>query len=189
MAEKIAVEEKQLVVFHLGEEIYAVDITMVREIIQLQPITRVPGTPPSVEGVINLRGSIIPIVDLRKRFQVANTERSKDTRIVVVSCKGRDAGLRDTGIQDVGLQDVGIIVDSVAQVLRIPVDSIEVASSVFSGEHLEHLIGIVKLSNRLVILLDMDRVLSSQEITAISSLELNKGKMNKKTRPVQAVPA
>ena len=156
MAEKVAVEEKQLVVFNLGEEAYAVDITMVREIIQLQAITRVPGTPPSVEGVINLRGSIIPIVDLRKRFQLSKIERDKDTRIVVVNCKG---------------QDVGVIVDSVAQVLRIPVDSIEPASSVFSGEHLEHLMGIVKLSNRLVIMLDMDRVLSRQEIAAIGSLE------------------
>jgi purine-binding chemotaxis protein CheW len=171
VAEKIAVEEKQLVVFHLGEEAYAVDITMVREIIQLQPITRVPGTPPSVEGVINLRGSIIPIADLRKRFQLTKIERDKDTRIVVVNCKG---------------QDVGVIVDSVAQVLRIPVDSIEAASSVFSGEHLEHLMGIVKLSNRLVILLDMDRVLSRQEMAAISSLEGIKDKMSKKTQPVPA---
>jgi purine-binding chemotaxis protein CheW len=171
MAEKIAVEEKQLVVFNLGEEAYAVDITMVREIIQLQPITRVPGTPPSVEGVINLRGSIIPIVDLRKRFQLIKIEHNKDTRIVVVNCKG---------------QDVGVIVDSVAQVLRIPVDSIEAASSVFSGDHLEHLMGIVKLSNRLVILLDMDRVLSRQEMAAINSLEGVKENKGAKAQPVAA---
>jgi purine-binding chemotaxis protein CheW len=171
MAEKIAVEEKQLVVFNLGEEAYAVDITMVREIIQLQPITRVPGTPSSVEGVINLRGSIIPIVDLRKRFQLIKIEHNKDTRIVVVNCKG---------------QDVGVIVDSVAQVLRIPVDSIEAASSVFSGDHLEHLMGIVKLSNRLVILLDMDRVLSRQEMSAINSLEGIKENKGAKAQPVAA---
>ncbi len=171
MAEKIAVEEKQLVVFNLGEESYAVDITMVREIIQLQPITRVPGTPPSVEGVINLRGSIIPIVDLRKRFQLNRIGHNKDTRIVVVSCKG---------------QDVGVIVDSVAQVLRIPVDSIEAASSVFNGDHLEHLMGIVKLSNRLVILLDMDRVLSHQEVIAIKSLEVMKENKNSQAQPVAA---
>jgi purine-binding chemotaxis protein CheW len=171
MAEKIAVEEKQLVVFNLGEESYAVDITMVREIIQLQPITRVPGTPLSVEGVINLRGSIIPIVDLRKRFQLIKIERNKDTRIVVVNCKG---------------QDVGVIVDSVAQVLRIPVDSIEAASSVFNGEHLEHLLGIVKLSNRLVILLDMDRVLSRQEMVALNAIEGIKENKGAKAQPVTA---
>jgi purine-binding chemotaxis protein CheW len=156
MAEKIAVAEKQLVVFEIGSESYAVDINMVREIIQLQPITRVPGTPPSVEGVINLRGSVIPIVDLRKRFQLSKIERDKDTRIVVVTCKGAE---------------VGVIVDSVAQVLRIPVDSIESANSVFTDEHLEHLLGIVKLTNRLVILLDMDQVLTHEEIKTLNVIE------------------
>jgi purine-binding chemotaxis protein CheW len=159
MAEKVAIAEKQLVVFNLAEESYAVDINMVREIIQLQPVTRVPGTPLSVEGVINLRGSVIPIVDLRKRFQLKAVERNKETRIVVVSCKGAE---------------VGVIVDSVAEVLRIPVDSIEPSSNVFTDEHLEHLLGIVKLSGRLVILLDMDQVLSKQEIAAINSLDAKK---------------
>jgi len=158
MAEKVVIAEKQLVVFTLAAESYAVDINMVREIIQLQPVTRVPGTPPSVEGVINLRGSVIPIVCLRKRFGLSLAERTKDTRIVVVSCKG---------------SEVGIIVDSVAEVLRIPVDSIEPASNVFSEEHLEHLLGIVKLSGRLVILLDMDQVLSRQEIAAINTSGIN----------------
>jgi chemotaxis signal transduction protein len=88
MAEKTVIAEKQLVVFNLAEESYAVDINMVREIIQLQPVTRVPGTPVSVEGVINLRGSVIPIVDLRKRFQLPPIGKTKDTRIVVGNSKG-----------------------------------------------------------------------------------------------------
>lgn len=167
MAEKVAKAEKQLVVFNLGEESYAIDISMVREIIQMQVITRVPGTPHSVEGVINLRGAVIPIVDLRKKFRLDNVSKDKDTRIVVVSCKG---------------QDVGVIVDSVAEVLRIPVDSIEPSSSVFSEEHLEHLLGIVKLDNRLVILLDMDQVLSLQDIAAIGSMEMNKSGKTSKTK-------
>ena len=83
----------------------------------------------------------------------------------MVSCKG---------------SEVGVIVDSVAEVLRIPVDSIEPASSVFTDEHLEHLLGIVKLANRLVILLDMDQVLSKQEIAAIGSMEV-KNTLPKKT--------
>jgi purine-binding chemotaxis protein CheW len=171
MAEKTVIAEKQLVVFNLAEESYAVDINMVREIIQLQPVTRVPGTPVSVEGVINLRGSVIPIVDLRKRFQLPPIGKTKDTRIVVVNCKGTE---------------VGVVVDSVAEVLRIPVDSIETASSVFTDEHLEHLMGIVKLSGRLVILLDMDQVLSKQEIAAINSTELKKKmqKANSEKQPV-----
>jgi purine-binding chemotaxis protein CheW len=163
MAEKVVIAEKQLVVFNLAAESYAVDINMVREIIQLQPVTRVPGTPLSVEGVINLRGSVIPIVDLRKRFQLKAVEHNKDTRIVVVACKG---------------SEVGVIVDSVAEVLRIPVDAIEPCSNVFTDEHLEHLLGIVKLAGRLVILLDMDQVLSKQEIAAINSMELKKKSHN-----------
>jgi purine-binding chemotaxis protein CheW len=159
MAEKTVVAEKQLVVFEIGNESYAVDINTVREIIQLQPITRVPGTPLSVEGVINLRGSVIPIMDLRKRFQLNNIERTKDTRIVVVNSKG---------------SEMGIIVDSVAQVLRIPVDSIDNASSVFNEKHLEYLLGIVKLPNRLVILLDMDRVLSKEEDIVLETRESKK---------------
>jgi len=165
MAEKITVAEKQLVVFNLGAEVYAIEIAMVREIIPLQAVTRVPGTPPSVEGVINLRGSVIPVVDLRKRFHLEKASQDKDTRIVVVSCKG---------------QEVGVIVDSVAEVLRIAVDAIEPASNLFSGENLEHLSGIVKLTGRLIILLDMDQVLSRQDITAVNSLDImNKAKKNK----------
>jgi purine-binding chemotaxis protein CheW len=167
MAEKLAVEKKQLVVFNLGDEAYAIDIAIVREIIQMQAITRVPGTPHSVEGVINLRGSVIPIVDLRKRFKLSKVEKDKDTRIVVVSCKG---------------QDVGVIVDSVEEVLRIPVDSIEPASSVFMEEHLEYLLGIVKTENRLIILLEMDHVLSHQDLVTLSSIDLKKsGKSAKET--------
>jgi purine-binding chemotaxis protein CheW len=160
MAEKKNGVEQQLVVFTLGNESYAVDINTVKEIIQLQPVTKLPGTPPSVEGVINLRGNVIPIIDLRKRFEMDQVERSKDTRIVVVSC---------------GNSSVGVIVDSVAQVLRIPLESIEPASNVFSDEQVEYLLGIVKLTNRLIILLDMDRILTSQELTSLRVLETKNG--------------
>jgi purine-binding chemotaxis protein CheW len=164
MTENTVKSEQQLVVFTLGEESYAIDIGMVREIIQMQAITRVPGTPHSVEGVINLRGAVIPIVDLRKRFKLTKVSKDKDTRIVVVSCKG---------------QDVGVIVDSVAEVLRIPVDSIQQSSCVFGEQHLDHLLGIVKLENRLVILLDMDQVLSKQDIVTINSLDVSKFEKSK----------
>jgi purine-binding chemotaxis protein CheW len=163
MAEKVASEEKQLVVFTLGQEVYAVEIALVKEIIQMMAITRVPGTPPSVEGVINLRGTVIPVVDLRKRFQLARQERDKDTRIVIVTCKG---------------QEVGVVVDSVAQVLRVPVDSIESSNSLFSDDKLNHIQAIVKLPDRLVILLNIDQVLTREEIKAVKSIELVK---NKKT--------
>jgi purine-binding chemotaxis protein CheW len=156
MTKNIAVAEKQLVVFRLGEEAYAIDIGIVREIIHMQPITRIPGTAQAVEGVINLRGSVIPVMDLRKRFKLDSKDQSKETRIVVVNCKS---------------QDVGMIVDSVDEVLRIPVDAIGSASSLFSSEHIEHLLGIVKLSNRLIILLDIEQVLFQKDnLVPIGSL-------------------
>jgi purine-binding chemotaxis protein CheW len=171
MAEKKTGAEQQLVVFTLGNESYAVDINTVKEIIHLQPVTRLPGTPPSVEGVINLRGSVIPIIDLRKRFEMDQVERNKDTRIVVVAC---------------GNSSVGVIVDSVAQVMRIPMESVEPASNVFSEEQVEYLLGIVKLTNRLIILLDMDRILTSQELSSLRTLE-TKNSAGSKSR--EAVPA
>jgi purine-binding chemotaxis protein CheW len=171
MADKKAGFEQQLVVFTLGSESFAVDINTVKEIIKLQPITRLPGTPPSVEGIINLRGSVIPVIDLRKRFSMDKTERGKETRIVVVAC---------------GNSSVGVIVDSVAQVMRIPQESIEPASSVFTDDKVEYLLGIVKLTNKLVILLDMDRILSGEEISSLRSLETRQS-ADSKTR--EAVPA
>jgi purine-binding chemotaxis protein CheW len=161
MVEKIAIEEKQLVVFNLGQEVYAVDIAMVKEIIQMLSITRVPGTPPSIEGVINLRGAVIPVVDLRKRFKLQAVERTKDTRIVIVTCRG---------------QAVGIVVDSVAQVLRVPVDSIEASSNLFNENKQHYIQAIVKLAKQLVILLDMDHVLSREEVDIINSMDIVKSK-------------
>jgi purine-binding chemotaxis protein CheW len=149
MPEKLIVAEKQLVVFTLGEQNFGVDIALVREIIQMQPITRVPGTHRSVEGIINLRGSVIPTVDLRLCLHMAKVSPGKNTRIVVVHSNNKD---------------VGVIVDSVAEVLRIPVDSIDSSSSLLTEEHLDHLQGIAKLSKRMVLLLDMDRVLCSREL-------------------------
>jgi purine-binding chemotaxis protein CheW len=166
MAENLAVAEKQLVVFTLGGESYAVDISMVREIIQPQSITRVPGTPSAIEGIINLRGSVIPVVDLRKRFQLEHIERNKATRIVVVGCRGHN---------------VGVIVDSVAEVLRIPVESIESSAGIFHENSPEYFLGIVKLTNRLIILLDIDQVLSLDEITDLNTIEMRSSLLKKKT--------
>jgi purine-binding chemotaxis protein CheW len=151
MAKEKTAAEKQLVVFTLGGQSYGVDISTVREIIQMQAVTRVPGTPDSVEGVINLRGSVIPVMDLRSRFGLGQAERSKECRIVVVNSWG---------------QDVGMTVDSVAEVLRIPLDAIEPPSNIIANGHSEYLLGIVKLKERLVILLDVDRVLGNESRAA-----------------------
>ena len=145
--------EKQLVVFDLASESYGVDIDAVREIIRMQEITRVPRTPEFVEGVINLRGKVIPVVDLRKRFGLAVGEENKDNRIVVV---------------DIGGQDIGVVVDAVTEVLRIPASAIEPPSSVITSADSEYLLGIVKLADKMIILLELESVLSEKEKDLLS---------------------
>lgn len=139
----------QLVGFHLGSEEFGVDIAGVQEIVRMREITQVPRAPEFVEGVVNLRGKIIPVLDLRKRFRLPAGEETKNTRIVVATVAGRT---------------VGIIVDAVSEVLRVDASAIDptpemVASRIDST----FLTGIAKLEGRLLIMLDLDRILSPQE--------------------------
>ncbi|MEE9285888.1 MAG: chemotaxis protein CheW [Dehalococcoidia bacterium] len=137
--------ERQLVVFDLASEAYGVDINAVREIIRMQEITNVPRAAEFVEGVINLRGKVIPVVDLRRRFGLAVAEGTKDNRIVVV---------------EVGDHDIGIVVDAVTEVMRIPANSVEPPSAVITTDDSDYLMGIAKLEHSMIILLDLDRVLT-----------------------------
>ena len=141
-------DERQLVVFQLDAEFYGVDIARVHEIIRLQTITRVPRTPEFVEGVINLRGKVIPVVDLRKRFGLASAEHTRASRIVVV---------------EIGDQVVGIVVDGVSEVLRVSEATVEPPSPVVAGIDSEYIHGIAKLPERLVILLDLNRAMAREE--------------------------
>ena len=143
------VEEKQLVVFDLAEETYGVDIGSVREIIRIQEITKVPRTPNYVEGVINLRGKVIPVIDLRKKFGFSKAENTKDTRNVVV---------------DIGGDDIGVVVDAVTEVLRLSSDAVEPPSGVITTADSDYLLGIAKLENRLVILLDLQKALAAMDL-------------------------
>lgn len=142
-------EVLQLVGFHLGHEEFGVDIAGVQEIVRMREITQVPRAPEFVEGVVNLRGKIIPVLDLRKRFRLPASEETKNTRIVVATVAGRT---------------VGIIVDAVSEVLRVDASAIDptpemVASRIDST----FLTGIAMLEGRLLIMLDLDRILSPQE--------------------------
>lgn len=139
--------ERQLVVFDLAGEVYGVNIETVREIIRMQTVTGVPDAPPFVEGVINLRGRVIPVVDLRKRFALTVTEVTEESRVVVV---------------DIGGEDIGVIVDAVTEVLRISGDSIEATSNLVTTEDSYYLEGIAKVDDRLVILLDIERALAHE---------------------------
>jgi len=147
--------EKQLVIFTLGKENYGVDIGTVREIIGMQTITKVPRTAEFIEGVINLRGKVIPIIDLRKRFGLIIGDETPDMRIVVI---------------DIGGQNIGVIVDAVTEVLRIPGDCVEPPSSVIGGQDCDDLVGIAKLESRLIILLDLKKVLSGGDKKQIAGL-------------------
>ena len=144
----LALSERQLVVFGLAGETYGVDISTVREIIQMQEITSVPGTASFIKGVTNLRGTVIPVVDLGKRFGFAEAKHSKNTRIVVINSRENP---------------IGVIVDSVDKVLRVPVDSIEPPSQMILTSRSEYLLGIAKVADKLVILLDTDKVLSGDD--------------------------
>ncbi len=140
--------EQQLVVFDLSGEAYGISIESVREIIRLQEITQVPRTPSFVEGVINLRGKVIPVVELRKRFGLEAKERDQDNRIVNV---------------DIGGHEIGMVVDAVTEVLRISSNLVEPPSSVITTADSGYLRGIAKLDDRLIILLDLEQVLTTDE--------------------------
>ena len=146
MAQDTGEAERQLVVFDLASEAYGVDISTVREIIRMQTVTRMPRTPEYVEGVINLRGKVTPVIDLRTRFGLDESEEPLDKRIVVV---------------DTGERSMGFVVDAVSEVLRVPSASIEPPSSVVMGVDSEYMIGIVKLPDRLISLLDLERVMEA----------------------------
>lgn len=138
----------QVVSFGLGKEEYGVNIMMVQEIILLGTITQVPEVADYILGVINLRGNVIPIVNLRKRFGLPEQESTDDTRIVVINLEGRT---------------VGIIVDQVSEVLRISQEQISAAPPSLCTMGREYILGLAKLSSKLLILLDMERILGNDE--------------------------
>jgi len=153
MAEEArAAEELQLVVFSLGREEFAVEVTQVREIMRMEEITRMPKSPHFVEGIINLRGQIIAVIDLAKRLNIEAQERGGETRIIVV---------------EAGEVKVGMIVDSVSEVLRVGADALEPSPTIATDVAAAFLTGVIKHDNRLIILLDLTKVLSLEEMAGL----------------------
>lgn len=146
----------QLVTFHVGDEEFGVEILEVREINRMMEITRVPHAPDFVEGVINLRGQVIPVVDLRKRFGLQAVERDKSARIVVV---------------ELGERVVGFLVDSVSEVLRVPRGLVEPPPPIVGGIDAAYIEAVVKLEDRLLILLDLRKLLSRGEAQELGEFE------------------
>lgn len=147
--------EQLLVVFDLASEQYGLDIGSVESIIKMQAITVVPRAPHFVEGVTNLRGKVLPVIDLRKRFGLPHGEVNKDMRIVVVEMAGTT---------------VGIIVDGVSEVLRVNSEAIEPPSPIVTTVDSAFIRGIAKVNDRLVILLDLGKVLSLQDQNELMAL-------------------
>lgn len=138
----------QLVSFEIGDEEFGVDILKVQEINRMLEVTRVPNAPEYVDGVINLRGKVIPIIDLRRRFGMARKDHDKNTRIVVVELSGKV---------------VGFVVDAVSEVLRIPRSVTEPPPSLVAGIEAEYITAVGKLEDRLLILLDLEKVLAGED--------------------------
>lgn len=138
----------QMVSFRLAQEEYGIEITKVQEIILMGEITRVPQTPAYIKGLINLRSTVIPIVDLRTRFELPAAEPTDETRIMVINVEGKTTG---------------IIVDAVSEVLRISMDQVSPPPPTVAGLGRDYLTGLVNLEQRLLIMLDIDKILAESD--------------------------
>jgi purine-binding chemotaxis protein CheW len=159
-----AEQVKQLVSFRIGEEDFGVDILMVQEIIRLPTITPIPNAPRFILGMINLRGKIIPVIDLRRRLKIRGNKPSatdRNTRILIV---------------EIFNHVTGFIVDSVSEVMKVPISEIEPTPHlVVSSIDVEYITGVIKLPNRLIILLDFQQILKSQEERELHAIEFDAG--------------
>jgi len=157
MSDQIKSKDMQVVVFSLGGEEYSVDISMVREIIRMVDLTRIPKLPEFIEGVINLRGQITTVIDLRKRFEMEPVVNDNN-RIIIVDSKG---------------EPIGIIVDSVSEVMTVPPGQIEDMPSIKHARTQEYLKGICKVDDRILILLDLDKILTELEFAQTETIKEN----------------
>ncbi|WP_188454368.1 chemotaxis protein CheW [Virgibacillus oceani] len=148
--------DKKVIVFQLKDEEYAVSVQQVGSIERIVPITRVPQTANFVKGVINMRGVVTPVIDLRVRFGMEETEFSDSTRIIIVYMDE---------------MEVGLIVDAANDVIDIPESAIEPAPEVVGTVDVDYIEGVAKLDSRLLILLNLQRVLSNEEINELKSVE------------------
>ncbi len=143
--------------FSLAGEEYGVGILKVKEIIGLMPITLVPRTPPFMKGVINLRGKVIPVVDLRRKFEMEDAKYTERTCIIVMEIAGQGSSIL-----------MGIVVDSVSEVLNIKGGEIEEAPSLGQNLDTEYILGMAKMNGGVKILLDIDRVMNGDELAEIA---------------------
>ena len=147
--------ETQFVVFKLGKEEYGVDIMQVKEIVSYKEPVKVPNTPNFIEGIINLRSEIKPIVNLKKRFNINGESIDEETRIIVMNIDSKQ---------------VGFIVDDASEVITISDDNIEAAPDIIAGIDRRYITGIGKVNDRILILLDLDKLFSVKEIESLEAI-------------------
>jgi len=145
----------QLVVFGVGKELYGVGIALVYEIVRVPEVTEVPDAPDFFEGVINLRGRIVPVMDLRKRLRLAPMERTKSARILITQNDGRA---------------IGLLVDSVTEVIKLAPEAVEEPPQMIASVGIEYITGVAKVGEKLVILLNLDKILSVEDKKKIGSV-------------------
>ena len=154
------IKNNQVVRFMIAGESFGVDIGRIQEIVTVPEITRVPDTPDFLEGIINLRGKIISVMDLRKKLRLDGAARSKKNRILVTEMNGKV---------------VGLIVDEVSEVLRISPDRVEPPPDMVSSVGAEYITGVGKLEERIILLLDLGKVLDAGEISSMQSAPETQG--------------
>lgn len=147
---------RKVIVFKLNDEEYAISIDQVGSIEMMHPITRVPQAYDFIKGVMNLRGTVIPVIDLRKRFGIESIEPTEETRIIVFHLEN---------------MEVGLIVDVANDIVDIDEEKIESPPEVVGTVHIDYIEGVVKFNERLLILLDLEKVLTTDEIEHLKSLE------------------
>lgn len=144
----------QLVVFSIGKELYGVGIGSVHEIVKVPDITEVPDAPRFLVGVINLRGKIVPVVDLRKRLNLRDADLTKSSRVLITENDGRL---------------VGLLVDAVSEVLKLPPDAVEAPPEMIASIGVEYITGVAKIETRLIILIELARVLSVEDMKRVGA--------------------
>lgn len=155
MAELTKEGETQLVVFTMEEEEFACTIHNVREVVKMLKITPLPRSLDFVEGVINMRGEVLPVIDLRKRFGLPDAERTDESRIIIVEVEDRL---------------VGLTVDSVTEVIRLANEQIQEAPDQVAGQKTNLITGVGKIDKRMLIILNLDKILTTEEQIALTDI-------------------
>jgi purine-binding chemotaxis protein CheW len=177
MATDARSDSQRFLTMTLGNELFAIDIFSVREILDYTDITRIPQTPDFMRGVVNVRGSAVPVIDLRMKFGLGQVERTLNTRIVIVEIKREDA-----------VSVMGALADSVKEVLELETDRIDPPPRMGAAVRADFIRGIGKHGDRFLLVLDVDKVFSSEDIQDLSQL-VGEGAANQTETPGAASDA